>query len=153
MSDVRLVMEQVDLFRHSDPKSLDQLVRRGRIRSFRKGRRLMHQGDPSDGLYVIVSGRVRVQRVHADLKEPLVLAELGPGEVVGEMGVLDGVPRSATVIALEPTRAIELSPQALQETVLRDPTVADTLLRVLSRRLRTTDELLEHTAREADGRK
>jgi CRP-like cAMP-binding protein len=71
----------------------------------------------------------------------LLLAQLGPGEIVGEMGVLDGAPRSATVIAIEDTEAVELGAPTVTETILQHPDVSLELLRMLSRRLRSTDEL------------
>jgi CRP/FNR family transcriptional regulator, cyclic AMP receptor protein len=142
VADVRALLEQVDLFRHALPESLDAMAKLGRVRRFGKGKRLMHQGAVSDRMYVILSGCVRVQRSHPDLREPVVLADLGPGETVGEMGVLDGEPRSATVLALEATEALELSQRALQDSILRDPELSGALLRVLSRRLRGTDALL-----------
>jgi CRP-like cAMP-binding protein len=146
VEDVRALLEQVDLFRHAQSESLDAMAKRGRVRRFAKGKRLMHQGAPSDCMYVILSGTVRVQRSHPDLKDPVILGDLGYGEVVGEMGVLDGEPRSATVLALEPTQALELTAEVLQETVLRDREIAGALLRVLSRRLRSTDELVGRPA-------
>jgi CRP/FNR family cyclic AMP-dependent transcriptional regulator len=72
---------------------------------------------------------------------PVVLDELGAGDLVGEMGVLDGEARSATVVAIETTVALELSAATLAATVLRHPEATTELLRLLSRRLRSTDEL------------
>jgi CRP/FNR family transcriptional regulator, cyclic AMP receptor protein len=148
VAQVRALLEQVDLFRHARAESLEAMAKLGRVRRFGKGKRLMHQGATSASMYVILDGSVRVQRSHPDLREPVVLAELGCGEVVGEMGVLDGEPRSASVVALESTQALELTPQVLQETVLRDQEVAGALLRVLSRRLRSTNELVRQPADE-----
>ncbi len=137
------LLSQVDLFKVIPLHGLMDLARRGRMRRFTADSQLMRQGDMSDCMYIVAKGRVRVERNHPDLTEPLVLAELGPGDVVGEMGVLDDEPRSATVTALEDTEAIELDASALAEALARFPEAASVMLRVLSRRLRTTDELLE----------
>jgi CRP/FNR family cyclic AMP-dependent transcriptional regulator len=120
---------------------LQKLAQTGINRHFPAGAQLMRQGDSSDTMYVILSGRVKVERSDHQAGGPLELAELGPGDVVGEMGLLDREPRSATVTALESTEVMELDDLALAQLVLHYPDVSGGLLRVLSRRLRSTDEL------------
>ncbi len=134
-------LSQVEAFRLLSPEHLARLARLAQRRVFPSGSILMRQGDVSASMHVIVRGRVAVERSHPALSEPLRLAELGPGEVVGEMGVLDDEPRSATVIALEDTETLELSGSALAVTLLQSPEASMALLRMLSRRLRSTDEL------------
>src|SRR5437870_13749 len=121
--------------------ALAVLEERSGKRAFKAGSQLMRQGDVSDFMYVVVKGLIRVERTHPQVLEPVVLTELGPGEVVGEMGLLDGEPRSATVIAVEDTETVELSAGALAQLVLDFPEVSTALLTSLSRRLRSTDEL------------
>jgi CRP/FNR family cyclic AMP-dependent transcriptional regulator len=135
------VLAQVDVFRGLPPAALQSLARRAEVRSFSTGAALMRQGDVSESMYVIVQGRVRVERSDALLKGPLVLAELNAGDIVGELAVLDGEPRSASVTAIEPTTTLELSAPALAMTVLQHPEVSRALLMVLSQRLRSTDQL------------
>jgi CRP-like cAMP-binding protein len=129
---------------------LQHLALRGHQRAFLAGSQLMHQGDPSDCMYLIVIGQVRVERAHPDLIEPLVLAELGPGDVVGEMGLLDAGPRSATVVAVEDTETLEISPDALREVIDRFPEVSGVLLQLLTRRLRSTNELIDAVTRRSN---
>ena len=112
----------------------------GERRSFNQGDRLMKQGDAAHSLFVILSGRVSVVREHKDLATPIHLAFLGSGEVVGEMGLLDGEPRSATVTAIESTLAMEVPQTELAKVVSENPDVFAELAKVLSRRLRSTDE-------------
>jgi CRP-like cAMP-binding protein len=145
------VLAQAEMFRGIPLDGLAQLARNGIRRTFLAGAELMRQGDVSDAMYVILVGRVRVERVIAQLSEPLLLAELGPGQVVGEMGLLDHEPRSATVTAIEHTEAVELDDLALAQTVLRYPEVGTALLRLLSERLRSTDELAMDLLRRAHG--
>lgn len=135
------VLSRADGFSSIPMDGLRQLAERGRSKTFSKGSELMHQGDRGDAMHVILGGRVRVERSHPDLTEPLVLAELGVGEIVGEMGLFDGGPRSATVVALEETHTMELAARVLNETIVQFPAVSGALLRLLTRRLRTTDEL------------
>ena len=128
---------------------LSHLAERGRQRTFPTGSVLIRQGEMGHCMYVILRGRVRVERVHPEIPDPIVLARLGPGDVVGEMGLLDGSPRSATVIALDDVVVAELTSTDLSETINRYPEVSGALLRLLTRRLRQTDELAAKMARQA----
>ena len=83
-------LETVPFFHQGGLDGLAWLIDIGRPRVFRPGGSLMRQGEPADCLYVILRGRVRVECSHPSFSTPVVLAELGEGEVVGEMGVLDG---------------------------------------------------------------
>ncbi len=118
-----------------------RLAAAGERRTFTAGDELMRQGGEADTMYVILSGKVSVVREHPDLSSPIVLAFLGPGEIVGEMGLLDGEPRSATVEAVEDTVTMEVSKQALTQSVLRHPDLYGALVKVLSKRLRDTNDL------------
>src|SRR5689334_15537305 len=124
------------------------LAARGVTRTFAPGENLMRQGDISDALHIVLSGRVRVLREHEDLIEPLVLAELNAGSLVGEMGVLDGEPRSATVTAIEPTETREVPASTVAAVMKDQPQLADGLLHLVSRRLRNTDTMVEQARLE-----
>jgi CRP/FNR family transcriptional regulator len=101
----------------------------------------MRQGEVSDAMFVILVGSVRVARAHPDLREPFVLATLGPGEVVGEMNALDGSQRSVTVTAVDDTVAVALDARTVARMILEQPDLYGGLVRVMSKRLRSTDEL------------
>ena len=88
---------------------------------------------------IITRWRRYLQRQQPGLEVPLVLAELGPGEVVGEMGVLDGGLRTASVTALEDVEALEVSYAAVALTLLQYPQAVTVLVRTLTQRLRATD--------------
>lgn len=125
------------------PLGLARLVELGQIRRFAFGKHLTVQGETADMTYVIAKGRVSVERSHPEFTAPVLLGELGPGAIVGPEGLLDGESHSATVTALEDTDAIEFTGLVLSVTILKFPKVATSLLRTLSRRLRTTDALAE----------
>jgi CRP-like cAMP-binding protein len=125
---------------------LTRLAEQSSIRAFAAGTVLVEQGDTSESFFLLVNGRVRVERSRALASEPLMLAELGAGEVVGEMGALNEARRSATVTALENTLAVEIPATALADILLRYHEVATGLLRGLSRRLRVTDESMEQVS-------
>jgi CRP-like cAMP-binding protein len=144
-------LTQAEMFKGIPLDGLAQLARNGIKRTFSSGTELMRQGDISDAMYVILAGRVRVERTVPQIPQSVVLAEFGSGQVVGEMGLFDHEPRSATVTAIEHTEAVELDDLALAQTVLRYPEVGTALLRLLSERLRSTDELAMELLRRARG--
>lgn len=146
------ILSEVEMFKTIPAAGLAELEQRGQIRTFGARRALMRQEDPGRCMYVVIKGRVRIERGHPQLKEPIVLAELGPGEVVGEAGLLDDAPRSATVTAVDETEALELDATALAQLVIQFPDVSTSLLRSLSRRLRSADELVEQMSRRIDSR-
>ena len=125
---------------------LARLAEQGRPRRFPPSSQLMRQGEMSESLHILLQGSVRVERAHPQILRPVVLAELGPGEVVSEMGVLDREPRSATVTALTAVETLELDAPTLAQVILDHPEAATALLRILSRRLRDMGELLEQMA-------
>ncbi|GCE20490.1 Crp/Fnr family transcriptional regulator [Dictyobacter kobayashii] len=131
-------LAQVDLFSALDKKELQALAKSCQERSYNAGATLINQGDSGVGLYIITSGTVRISKTkeggHAE-----DLGELGAGNVLGEMSLLDDLPRSATVTAVDDVKAL-LVPVWEFRTFLRNhPDVALKLLVVLSRRLRKAE--------------
>src|SRR5688572_25379864 len=144
------LIDRVALFAGLPRDALAQLVRKGQPSVFAVGSVLIAQGEPSTSMHFIIRGQVQVQRQHPDLIEPVVFATLGPGEAVGEMGLLDGEPRSATVVAVQETETLEVSSPAMADMILNHPDSAMPLLLTLSKRLRTTNDLTAFLA--ANGR-
>jgi CRP-like cAMP-binding protein len=144
---VTTTLDRVALFRSIPVEARQALAERGRLRVFAPGETLVRQGEPSDTMHVILEGRARVERTSQGRMAPLLLAELGTDDVVGEIGVLDGGPRTATVTAVIETRTLELHQTALAVVLIQYPAVAGELLRTLSSRLRDADELAEELSR------
>jgi CRP-like cAMP-binding protein len=140
-------LADVDVFQDFPPAGLEWLAAHGRQQRFAPGEALLRQGEVSGVMYVIVRGRVRRERSHPVLSEPVAVLELGQGESVGERGVLDLMPSPESVTAIEPTDTIALSALVLAETMLRYPLPAIGLLSSLSRAVRTLAEL-EHCAQQ-----
>lgn len=113
--------------------------------SFSPGQTLFQRGDHGDGLYAIVCGAVRVQ-IQAPNGSDITLAVLGPGEVLGEMSVLDGSPRSATAVASERVDALHVSTRTFHGWLALHPAAAGPMLAGLARRLRDTDEKVAEIA-------
>jgi CRP-like cAMP-binding protein len=137
----RTSLNEVDLFQDFPSEAIASLAASGQTRTFAAGAPLLRQGEVGLMMYVIVRGRVRKERSHPDFSEPAEVFELGAGESVGELGLLDGNPRPETVVAVEETETIELSAGLLAETLLRYPVLSVGLLGSFSRSVRTLDEL------------
>lgn len=125
---MRDVLAQVDIFQDLSDDQRARLETLGRRRHFPAGSRLMVAGEPRCALHVIVRGRVCLERLDPSTAEAAVLLEAGPGEVVGELGVLDGGPCSDTVTALVDTETLEVDRLVLA-AVLRAHPSAGTRLR------------------------
>jgi len=100
----------------------------------RAGQRLFAAGDASEDLYFVVGGRLRA--VGADGR---VLSEISRGESIGEMALLTGEPRTATVVAVRDSELVHVSRQAFDEIVAKYPQVMQTIARIVVRRLRAKE--------------
>jgi CRP/FNR family cyclic AMP-dependent transcriptional regulator len=110
------------------------LSERGVVRSYPRNTIVVSEGDQTDSLYIIVSGRIKVFVADADGRE-LVLRNHGPGEYFGEM-TLDGGPRSASVLTLEDCRFVVVPRSELQSFLAQHPAFAMHLVSNLIRRVR-----------------
>jgi CRP-like cAMP-binding protein len=111
-------------------------------REFPAGAVIFEEGDPGSRMYVIQSGRVRVEKSIGG--RAVVLALLGPGEFFGEMALLEGQPRSATAVVAEAGRILELEETAFEDLVRSNAEVALRLLRKLSARLRDANRQIRN---------
>jgi CRP/FNR family cyclic AMP-dependent transcriptional regulator len=112
---------------------------------FPAGQVLFNYGDPGDSLYVIRSGEVEVF-FKDDTGERIVLETAKAGEVFGELSLLDGGPRTASVVAIQDLEALRVDRANLDHFLQRHPSATLDLLAAMGRRLRTSSEKLRHTA-------
>ncbi len=103
---------------------------------------LFYKGDPAGQLFVILSGKVKVSAPSEDGKE-IIFGIFGPGELVGEMGVLEDADHTATVTALESTELAILERRDFFLLLEQSPAIAIRLLTILCERLRRTSEIVE----------
>jgi NTE family protein len=100
------------------------------------GELLFREGDPSDSLYIVISGRLRVVSHAANDQAQRVVAELGHGEIVGEMGLVCDEPRSASVVAIRDTNLAKLTKAGLNRLTSCVQPIYSTIIRQLAYRLR-----------------
>ena len=123
MVDVRSMGEAlaaVPLFGGLDEAGLASLLRGMRIRRFRRNETVFHVGDPGDALFIVMSGSIKIT-LPADSGDEAILATLRPGDFFGELALLDGAPRSATAIAIEPTETYVLPRDRFRELISTEP--------------------------------
>jgi CRP/FNR family cyclic AMP-dependent transcriptional regulator len=129
-----------------DPGLLREIARRGGLRSYPAQSILINEGDSSDALFIVLSGRVKVYSNNAEGKE-IVITTHGAGEYVGELA-LDGGVRSASVMTLESTTCSVVSGANLREFVAEHPDFALHLIHKLIRSVRQATESVKSLALE-----
>ena len=133
------LLARVPLLSGLEPGELERIAQVAIPRSFPKGARVFHEGDTSDACYVIRSGEVRVTREHPDGRA-IALATLGPGELVGELAMIDGGVRSASVEALTDVDLLAVSATDMRGLLERNAQITAKLVVALTKRLRETNE-------------
>ncbi len=133
--DPRDLLRRIPLFKDLSDEVLAGLAPHLRRRAFRRGTMIFHKDQAGDALYIVESGRVRIF-LPAEGGEELSIDMLGPGDVFGDMALLDGRPRSASADALDDTVAYTLSRDEFQRHLATAPQLASALIELLSTRLR-----------------
>ncbi len=126
-------------------EKLETLLKLARPTNFAGRKQIFAQGDESDCLYIILSGRLKISVVSEAGKET-VLAFMGEKEVLGEMGVFDGGQRSASATTLEQTNTLKLLREDILNYLEQSPQVSLQIIAALCTRLRHTNLLLEDIA-------
>jgi CRP/FNR family cyclic AMP-dependent transcriptional regulator len=132
------VLKAVPLFASFPDDQLRVLVTMVTRRSAPRGSTIMAAGDPTDSLYIVISGRLKVMMGDADGKE-VILTILGPGEFFGEMGLIDDEPRSASVVAIEPCELLSIAKRDFKKCLADNFEMTTAVMRGLVRRLREAD--------------
>jgi len=133
-----------DPFSPLEEATLRAIAETGIVRTFPKNAVLIHEGDAGDALYIVLQGRVKVYASNAQGRE-FAIAFHGPGEYVGEM-TLDGEPRSASVMTVEPTMCAVVNRAQFRDFILAHPDFAMHLIDRLIHRLRVTTGNLKSLA-------
>jgi CRP-like cAMP-binding protein len=142
-------LRQVPMFREIDPARLKLLAFTSDRLSYDEGDVLFRQNEISDSIYVIVEGTVGVFATAT--RDRVKLAELGPGKIVGEMGVLCDQPRSATVEAASHVVALKIGREVFFDMLGQFPQMSVAVMRELARRVDDTNKkLLSKDSEAAD---
>ena len=136
---IAAVLQRTTVFGGLSAASLEELAGVCVLRTFRRDQFLWYQGDPGEFLVVIVEGLVKVT-VSSERGDEMVLAVLGPDEVIGELSVIDSGERSASVVAVRPTTAVVIGRTVLLALMQRSPVLLDALLRTLGGMVRRLTE-------------
>jgi CRP-like cAMP-binding protein len=139
-------LRKIPLFRHLTYKEQTAVLSIATTRTFPAGREIVIEGQPGEELFVVIRGRVVIE------KNGVEIAELRAGGHFGEMGLIDNAPRSATVRATEPTRTMVIARPDLMSLMKRESILAVKMLwsfvQVLSDRLRATNSELSEARQE-----
>jgi CRP-like cAMP-binding protein len=123
------------LFAGAGPGAAARLAAETQVRRFRRGETVFHAGDPGDALHVVVEGRFKVV-LPSEGGQEAVVAVLDRGDFFGELSLLDGADRSATVVTVEPGQTLVLRREGFRRALDADPAFRDALLAAVARELR-----------------
>lgn len=141
----RAVLEHNFLFHGLPAPSIDAIARLAHRKTYEKGVQIFNQGDDGDALYGVASGRVRIFTAD-DKGHEVSLNVLGPGDTFGEIALLDGLPRTASAAAIEPSKLVIIPRSQFVEHLERDSGLAMHLMKLLCERLRWVSDLIEESS-------
>lgn len=134
-----MLLNNISLFADLSEKDMETINRLAVARNFTKNTMILCEGDRSDSLYVILSGKVKVFLSDEEGKE-VTLNVQGEGEYFGELALLDNAPRSASVVTVEDTKLAVISKQAFEDCMNNNPGISLKISKNLARRLRNLSE-------------
>ena len=135
-------LRHVRLFQELDDHILREIAIAAVEQSWAPGEEIVRQGDTGIGVFIVRSGKVEIIQERGGHTDKI--RELGPGDVFGDMALLDEFPRSATVRALEPTTCLGITRWHFRGILVSHPQIALALLPVLTRRLRDAEAQHQH---------
>jgi CRP-like cAMP-binding protein len=140
----RDLLSSVPLFKGLSPAEFDALVPVARTLTLGRREELFHKGDEAAEVYVVISGTLKALTTSAS-GDDVVFSILGPGDVLGEIALLGGTPRTATVAAVDPSELLIIDRRDFMAFLRSHPDVAIKLLDVLAQRIKRVSELVEDT--------
>ncbi len=138
-------LSEISIFKGLSYQNLSRLSGGFQIKEFKKNSIIFYQSDHSTDLYIVLSGSVKASLLNEDGDE-LTLCEFKKGDFFGEMSLIDGKPRSATITALEDSRLAVLTRARFIELLKEEPSIALELLGALVERLRIANGVIESLA-------
>lgn len=129
------MLKNIDLFADLTDSAADALLRCAKQHKYPKNSIIVTEGDTQSNFYIVVSGSLKVF-VNGDDGRQVVLNWLGPGDYFGELALIDGDPRSASVITLSPTTLQVISQQDFQQFITADQAASFAMMKAMARRIR-----------------
>jgi CRP/FNR family cyclic AMP-dependent transcriptional regulator len=139
------LLARIDLFSELAPDELGQIAELAEERALSRDTVVFSAGDNAETMFVVARGKVKIVVTSPDGKD-LILAVLGPGQVFGEMALLDSAPRSATVITETSVDLVVIHREEFQRLLGGAPRIAHRLLAILSQRLRRANAAMQSLA-------
>ena len=140
------VLRRVPFFAEIEPSKLKLLAFMSERVGFDDGKILCHQGDPGDAAYLIIDGQVDI--VFESASGPVTVATLGANEIVGEMAILTGAPRAATMRAKGRLIALRIAKDPFMRMVREFPNMAVSIMQELAHRVESTNNQLRAALNE-----
>lgn len=141
----RAALSRSAMFKVLEPAEIDAVLAQAAVRRIARNEVILRRGDPSTGANIVVSGRVRIGTISEDGRE-VTLGVLGPGDVIGEMSVLDGEDASADVTALEDCVLLFIERARFLRLLRGSADLCLRLMAVLCRRIRRVNATVEDMA-------
>ena len=138
-TDKILFLKRVPLFAKMSLEQIQVLTSHLEEQHFLPGEAIIYEGEFSQELYILMSGRVRIAKDYGGPHER-TLAVLTQGEFFGDMAIFESAPRSATAVAEEESELLALSPEKFKQTIYQKPEMVFEIFRELSARLRRREE-------------
>lgn len=147
-----LILKSTSIFSEVNTDDLRVVVEEMQEEAYFPGEHVFEINDPSDRMYIVLTGKIGIS-IHRDPRVKDFVTELGPGECFGEMGPIDGAPRSGTACVLEDSLLLYLDKLKLHGLIASYPELALGLLRGMSVRVRQTSAKLISALKGAPARK
>lgn len=144
LAGVRRALDDNDLFGALPEPDLEELIARGSTAAYRAGEIIFQSEDAGESMMVVLAGRVKISNVSADGKEA-ILNFIDPGQVFGEIALLDGQPRTADATAIKPSELFVLRRPQLLPFLEARPRLAVRVIEALCAKLRHTTRMVEDT--------
>src|SRR5258708_349109 len=143
----KTLLRSAAIFRELSNDQLAEIWSRTKIHNLLRGELLIRQGEKSNSVHVVVSGRFEVW-IEGQRN---AINEIGVGEPIGEIGFFAGIPRTATIIAVRDSVVVELDRDSFNEVVRQVPAIYETLLRAIARRLAASISRISNEQRAVAG--
>jgi signal transduction histidine kinase len=140
-------LRQLPLFAGLSDADLENLYDMAEGVSIGVGETLVAEGEPGDSMYIALDGQYEVSKQSGDRE--VVLANSGPGDVIGEISLLEGCPRTATVRAAEDGHLLKISRESFEHLLQRSPSAALGVVKTMTTRLRNTEAMLRQSEKMA----